>query len=343
LITLLIALACFCARSSAKEDSTLTRLAENVYAHVVSPDGNAVANAGVLVLEHSVLVFDTHFTPEAGQALLAAIRSITPKPVRYVVNSHAHADHTHGNQAFADAQLIGSIAARRDAMELDLPSMNRTLVIAQRQLAAMRRDLGTEQDPAQTGKLREQIKVREDYLQTMSRLKIMPPVVTTGDGIKIIDGRKEVRLLFLGKGHTDGDLVLFLPAEKIAFVGDLFFNDAIPNVQDASILEWIRTLEGILKLEADQFVPGHGPIGARKDVEKFQAYFRDLQALVQSAVDRGDTMEQATRDLTTPTKYSSHKFQNFFPSNVQKMYAELKALQLSKMPAKPPQKSGMNP
>ena len=339
----MVALACFCVRSSAKEDVALTRLAENVYAHIVSPDSDAVANAGVLVLEHSVVLFDTHFTPEAGQALLAAIRSITPKPVRYVINSHAHPDHTHGNQVFADAQLIGSTAARRDALEVDLPSMKRTLAIAQRQVQAMRRDLDGETDPAGARKLREQIKAREDYVVAMSRLKITPPQLTTGDGLKIVDGKQEVRLLFLGKGHTDGDLMLYLPAQRIAFVGDLFFNEAIPNVQDASMLEWIKTLEAILKLDADQFVPGHGPVGSRKDVEKFLAYFQDLQSLVQSAVDRGDSIEQATRDIVAPVKYSSYQFQNFFPANVQKMYAELKALQLSKAPQKPPAKSVPNP
>ena len=124
-------LACLlCASSSAAEDPELTKVAEGIYARIVSPDGNAVANACVAVLEQSVLVFDTHFTPEAGASLLAAIRSVTPKPVRYVVNSHWHADHTHGNQAFAGAQIISSTNARRDMLQNDLPSLNRAVRIA---------------------------------------------------------------------------------------------------------------------------------------------------------------------------------------------------------------------
>ena len=326
-----------CAHSLAKESADLTKLAENVYARVASPDGNAVANSGIIILDHSVLVFDTHFTPDAGKALLAAIRSITTKPVRYVVNSHAHADHTHGNQVFADAQLIGSSAARRDVLQTDLPSLNRTKEIAQSQIRKLRRELSSAIDAAQMRQMREQIKSREDYLQTMSLLNISAPFVTVDDGLRIQDGKQEVQILFLGKAHTDGDVVLFLPAQKIAFMGDLFFNKAIPNVQDAFLLPWMKTLEEALKLEADVFVPGHGAVGGRKDVEQFRNYFEELQSLIKPAVDRGDSMDQVTKDIELPSKWSSWLFQTFFPSNVQKMYAEIKSLQTPAIPAKSPQ------
>jgi cyclase len=311
----------------AKDSPELSKLAENVYAQVVSPDSDAVSNSGVVILDHSVLVIDTHFTPEAGQTLLSAIRSLTPKPVRFVVNTHAHADHTHGNQAFPDAQLIGSSATRRDVLQVDLPSLNRAISVTQSQLEALRSEVSKGTNSFQAQHLRDQIRSRDAYLQTMSRLKITAPFITLDDSLSIQDGKPDVRVLFLGKGHTDGDVVVFLPGPKIAFVGDLFFNEAIPNVQDASILEWMKTLEGVLKLGADTFVPGHGAVGDRKDVQKFLVYFQDLQSWVKEAVDRGDSMEESSKNIALPEKYAAYRFQNFFPSNVQKMYAELKALQ----------------
>jgi cyclase len=328
----------------AEENSQFIKLAEGVFAQIVSPDGNAVSNSGVVVLDHSVLVFDTHFTPEAGQALLTEIRSITSKPVRYVVNSHAHADHTHGNQAFPDAQLIGSTNARRAVLEVDLPSLNHTVEITQTQLEKMRREEETETDASdalQIQELHSQIKSREEYMRILSQLKIMPPVVTLDDSLTIQDGKLEARMVFLGIGHTDGDIVLLLPLQKIAFVGDLFFNQAIPNVQDATILQWMKTLEGMLKLDADTFVPGHGPIGSRKDVEGFLDYFAELKSLVDPVVSRGDSAEQAIREIQLPAKYSSYRFQNFFPSNIQKMYTELKALQLSSETEREPGGAGV--
>jgi len=311
----------------AAESIPLIRLADNVYVRIVNPDGNAVANSGVVVLDDAVLVFDTHFTPEAGRALLEAIRAITPKPVRYVVNSHSHPDHTHGNAAFAGAQLIASGSARRDILEVDLPSLNRTISAARNQLEHLRRDVSGMSDPVRARRDRDLIRSREKYLNDLENLRILAPFVTFEDSLTIRDGGMEARMLFLGKGHTDGDIVLVLPSAKIAFVGDLFFNEAIPNVKDASILEWMTTLRDVLKLEADIFVPGHGPVGDRKAVEKFLRYFEDLQALVRPAVARGDSMEQATEELRVPGKYSTYQFQNLFPANIQKMYAELRGPQ----------------
>jgi glyoxylase-like metal-dependent hydrolase (beta-lactamase superfamily II) len=325
-------------QGGSKEHPEIIRLADNVYVRVVSPDGDAVSNAGFVILENSVLVVDTHFTPEAGQALLGTIRSVTSKPVAFVVNSHAHADHTHGNQVFPEAQLIGSSSARRDVVESDLPSLNRTIAVAQSQLEKLRREITKEKDAARLQRLREQLKSREAYVQTMSRLKITAPVVALDEAIRIQDGKQEVRILYLGKGHTDGDVVVYLPAVKIAFVGDLFFNEAIPNVQDATLSAWMKTLEEVLKLDADKFVPGHGAVGNRKDVQNFLAYLEALQSLVKAAVERGDSVEQATKEITVPAKYAAYRFQNFFPSNVQKMYAELKALQTPVAPPAAPKK-----
>ncbi len=324
----------FCASGLSKESPELVKLTDDVFARIVSSEDNAVGNAGFVVLDRSVLVFDTHFTPEAGQVLLSDIRSITPKPIRFVVNSHAHADHTHGNQVFAEAQLIGSTNARRDVLEGDLPSLNRAIKVMEKQLERLRQNALKEKDPAQALRLREQIKSREESLRTWSRLKIIPPFVTLDDSLTIRDGKHELCVAFLGVGHTEGDVVLFIPAQKIAFLGDLFFNGAIPNVQDASILQWMKTLEAVLKLDAEKFVPGHGKVGSKKDVEAFLAYFGELKSAVQPVVDRGDSVDQAVKEIQLPAKYAGYQFQHIFTSNVQKMYAELKTLQIA---AKPPE------
>jgi cyclase len=318
----------------AKEDPDLTKLAEGVYARIVSPDSNAVSNSGIIVLAHSVLIFDTHFTPEAGQALLDAVRSVTSKPVRYIVNSHSHADHTHGNQVFPYAQVIGSKNARRDVLQNDLPSLNRTIGISQTQLTKLRREADDKETSADNAQqIRKDIKALEDNLKALSLLKIVPPFVTFDDRLTIQDGKQEIHISYLGPGHTDGDIILSLPALKIAFVGDLFFNEAIPNVQDGSLLQWMKTLEGMLKLDIEKFVPGHGKPGSKKDVAAFLAYFEELKSIVKPAVDRGDGAEQASQDIKLPAKYSSYQLQHLFPGNVQKMHAELRELQSAAPPA----------
>jgi glyoxylase-like metal-dependent hydrolase (beta-lactamase superfamily II) len=305
----------------------LTRLAEGVYARVVSPDSDAVSNAGVVVLESGVLVFDTHFTLEGAEALLDRIRAAISFPIRYIVNSHFHADHTHGNQAFPGARLIlGSTNTRRDMLQKDLPALNQMQTIAQSRVEQLSRELGQETDPRLREGLRQQLNGHQAFMRRLATVRILAPEMTLDDRLSVLDGGREVQLLLLGTAHTDGDVVLFLPKERIAFLGDIFFNAALPNVEDASILEWMKTLREALKLDAQAFLPGHGNIGTRADVEAFLAYFEDLRALVEQAIRRGESLEQLVRDAAVPEKYEAWSFQNFFAANLQKMYAELKSL-----------------
>jgi cyclase len=323
----------FCISGYSKDNIEPTKLADGVYARIVSPDSNAVSNSGFVVLNHCVLIFDTHFTPEAGQALLDMVRSITSKPIRYVVNSHSHADHTHGNQVFPNAQIIGSTEARREVMESDLPLLNRTMETTRTQLEKLHKEIGNKESTTSATQQQREIKSLEDNLQTMAHLRILPPFVTLDDSLIVQDSKQEIRISFLGAGHTSGDVVLFFPSLKIAFTGDLFFEAAIPNVQDANILQWMKTLEEMLKIDAETFVPGHGNPGSKKDVAAFLAYFEYLKSMIQPAVDRGDSLEQVLHDIQLPVKYSAYRFRSFFPANVQKMYAELKELQISAPPA----------
>ncbi len=320
------------------EDAQLVRLTDDIFARIVNPNGNAVANSGIVVLQKGVLVFDTHFTPEAGRQLLDDIRSITSKPVLYVVNSHYHPDHTHGNQAFPGAHVIAIERTREDILGKDLPSLNRTISVTESQLDGLRKTASRETNPERRKALREQIQTREDYLATLSRLTIVLPVVVPETYMSIQDGSREVRIQFLGPGHTDTDTVLYIPSERIVFCGDLFFRDAIPNVQDANLLKWMDTLRMILELDADRFVPGHGIVGSRRDVEKFLAYFEQLRAMVEPFVLGGYSVERAMEEIRVPEQYSRYRFMNFFAANVQKMYAELKMEQLLSIPIEGPKK-----
>ena len=191
--------------------------------------------------------------------------------------------------------------------------MNRSLNIAQTQLARMRRELLKERDRDLQTSLRNQIRQRQEFVDRISKIRVIPPILTLDDRLTVKDATREIQVFHVGTGHTDGDLILFLPRERIAFLGDLFFNRALPNAQDSFLLPWIATLGAILKLEADVFVPGHGPVGNRDQLKQFLEYLEDLKASVEPKVSRGDSMEQVLHDLQVPAKYASFDFQNFFP------------------------------
>ena len=323
---------CVCAQGNDR----LIKLTDAIYARIASPNGHAVGNSGFILMKDTVLVFDTHFTPEAGWDLLKDIRSVTKNPVRYVVNSHYHPDHTHGNQVFAGAQIIGNLGTRHDILQQDLPSLNRSIQVTTTQLERMNQEVSKAKDADRLDTLKGQIKTLDDYLATLSDLKISAPFVVLDQYMSIRDDSMEVRIQFLGPGHTDNDTILFIPAKKIIFCGDLFFNISIPNVQDAKILQWMETLEKMLELDADRFIPGHGPAGDRQDVLRFLAYLQDLRTLVEPFVIHGDSIEQAIQQIQLPEKYSRFRFKNLFSANIEKMYAELKTLRLLSIPIEGP-------
>ncbi len=337
-VFVLLLLVCTPPIATSGESDRLVKIAEDVYARIVSPNGDAVGNSGFIILEQSVIVFDTHFTPEEGLELRKEIESVTARPVRYVVNSHHHPDHTHGNQVFPEAHIIGSRGTRRNILENDLPSLERIIQVVKDQLERMKKEESGLKDPGRIDSLREQITTRNDYLQTLLKLTIMAPFVVLDEYLAITEGSSEARILFMGPGHSDNDTVLFLPADKVLFCGSLLFNDAIPSVQDAKMLQWMDVLHEILEFDADRFIPGHGPPGDRQDVEKFIGYFEDLRALVEPFVARGESLKQAMQDIQLPAKYSRYRFKDLFPSNVQKMYEELKMQQLLSIPIEGPQR-----
>lgn len=316
--------------NGAATGSEVKKLADGVYAHVVSADSIFVANAGLVLMQDGALVFDAHFMPEAGEAWAKKIRDITVLPVRCLAFSHFHSDHTHGAQAFDRAGLIiASTNARRDMLEEDIPALERTVGLAQVQIDRLGRELDRTSDAVRQAELRSQLGSQQKFLNAISRIRIRAPVMCIDGSLTIADENRPAQFLLLGFGHTDGDIVLHLPRQRIVFAGDLFFNAALPNVEDASLLDWINTLEELLKLPADTFIPGHGAPSGRREVEDFRQYLRDLQALIEPAVERGDSLEEALRAARIPAKYAAYRFQNFFPANVRKMFAELKARQLS--------------
>ncbi len=316
------------AGESVAQQSEFVKLAEGVYGHVVSPDSIFVSNAGVVLLSDATMVFDTHFSAEAGRQLAQKIAAVSPNPVRYVVLSHFHPDHTHGTAAFEGALVIASTSTRRDILERDIPAVNLAITRAEGQLEQIRRQLDRPAADAQKLILLEQLKSRQSFVNAMAAIRVCPPLATVDRSLRIPDSRHPVEFHFLGAGHTDGDLILYLPRDKIVFAGDLFFNGALPSTDDARMLDWIRSVEELLRFPAERFVPGHGPVGNRQQVEEFLSYLKDLRILAEEAVQRDEPLEQALREVKMPPQYAGFRFQNFFPSNVKRIYTELRAIML---------------
>jgi glyoxylase-like metal-dependent hydrolase (beta-lactamase superfamily II) len=149
--------------------------------------------------------------------------------------------------------------------------------------------------------------------------------VSFGAGtVRLHLGKREV-ILFTLPGHTGGDVLAYVPDANVVFMGDMGWRKTLPNLVDATVNDWISSLDSLLEQYPNaKFVPGHGEVAT-----EFRDYLDDLRARVKQGIERGLTIEQAKEQLKLPEKYKEFGFQNFAVPNVEDMYKELKGTKFS--------------
>src|SRR5437764_3377043 len=186
----------------------LKQVGPGIYAAIDGPEHKAGSNAGFVIGDDGVLVVDAFFTPDAARALVGEIHRLTPKPIRYVVNTHYHADHTGGDQALRDAGAI---------------------IIAHRDVRGWVRT--------------NNVNLFGDRITPELRARIaavpLPDLTTDKDLVVWLGSRKIVVRTVLG--HTGGDLTVAIPDAKVLFTGDMLWRKIAPNLIDGSVKEWAAT------------------------------------------------------------------------------------------------------
>lgn len=282
----------------------LEKLAEGVYAAIARPQFYLNSNACVIVNEDDVMVVDTHSKPSAARALISQIRrELTPKPVRYVVNTHFHADHAQGNHAYPKAfpgrvETVSSAPTRQLLAELGKPRLQRSLANVPKQLEDLRRRLAEAPDAQRKAHLRGLIAQVEAYRKEMRDLPIDLPTVTFDRSLVLRKKDREISLLFLGRGHTAGDVVVFLPKEKVVATGDVA-HGLLPYIADGFPSEWPTTLDRLRELDFARVSPGHAGVQEGKALlGKFRDYIEELTALVRRGMGTGRTLEELQKQIT---------------------------------------------
>jgi cyclase len=250
----------------------LKQVGPGVYAAIDGPEHKAGSNAGFVIGDDGVLVVDAFFNLDAARALVGEIHRLTPKPIRYVVNTHYHADHTGGDQALRDA---GAIIIAHNNVRGWVRTNNINL-------------FGDRITP-----------------ELKARIEALPlPDLTTDKDLTVWLGARKV-LVRTVLGHTGGDLTIAVPDAKALFTGDMLWRKIGPNLIDGSVKEWMATdaaLAAMPDAAHTTFVPGHGGVADQSDVNDFIVYLRDLRRLVSEGRNSGLRDESLAQSVAPKLK-----------------------------------------
>ena len=277
---------------------SFTRLSDHAYAYTAEGD----PNTGIVIGDDAVMVIDTQATPAMAQDVIRRIRKVTDKPIKFVVLSHYHAVRVLGASAYQPQHVIAS---------------DDTL--------ALIRERGEEDKASEIGR----------FPRLFQALESVPPGLTWptlsfSGRMTLWLGGLEVQLLQLGRGHTKGDTVVWLPAERILFSGDLVEAGATPYCGDAYFSDWPSTLDALAALRPAKLVPGRGP--ALEDEAQVAAgiagtrgFVSDLHAHVRAGSANGQdltTVYRTTLEAMRPRYGHWVIFDHCMPFNVSRAYDE---------------------
>jgi glyoxylase-like metal-dependent hydrolase (beta-lactamase superfamily II) len=289
------------------EAFTFHEIQPGIYHAVGTGNLSVGCNGSILVNEDDVLIVDSHITPAAAWALLKELKNITDKPVRYVVNTHFHFDHAHGNQVFPEGVEIIGHEFTREKLAAGASKNGRSWDLfvggLPARIAEMEAELKAARDASDQTKVAElekNIAVQKRYQDATAAIEVTPPTTTLSQRMTLFRGGREIQLQYFGRGHTGGDVVVYLPREKVVATGDLL-TAGLSYMGDGYLEEWADTLEELKSLDFEVVLPGHGQaFREREKIDYFQSYLRDLsQKIAKMHADGVSAADAAQRiDMT---------------------------------------------
>lgn len=280
----------------------LDQLGPGLYAYTADGD----PNSGIIVGDDSVMVVDAQPTPAMANELIARVGKLTDKPIKHVLLSHHHASRTLGASAFKDVEILASDVTRGLIAERGKADMDSEIVRFPRLFR------GAEAIPGPTW-----------------------PTLTFPDEMSVWLGRREVRILHVGRGHTAGDVITVVPDAGVVFAGDLIEYQTACYCGDAHFTDWPATLDHLAEIQANAIVPGRGPAlttpqAAAEAIALTADYITTLYGSVQESVAKGRSLKEAFdfARLTMDPKFKSLAlYEHRLPFSVARAYDEARGIE----------------
>lgn len=250
----------------------LTKIADNVYSYVDTknslPQNSYGANAGIIIGKDGIVVIDTLISAKEAKRFIRDIRTVSNKPIKYVVNTHYHLDHTFGNSEFA----------KLGALIISHTNDGNSLKIHGETALKNAKDYGLSE-------------------KDMKGTKISYPVLTFNERMEIYLENLKIELIYFRPSHTDGSVLVYLPDKKILFAGDILFTGYHPFMGEGDIEGWLKTLNYIMTMDAETIIPGHGPVSTKKDIEDMRDYLIAFDKKAKELAAKSDNAEYIASEI----------------------------------------------
>ena len=328
------------AQTAGAETFELKKVGDGVWAAVAAVRYKVNSNAAIIETNDGVVVVDSHSKPSAARALYKEIQAVTKKPVKKIINTHFHWDHWQGNEVYAQAnpslEIIASEKMKAALLRPNsgvggVPFIETQLKNLPGEIAKLKTDIQSAPDAETKARLENNLQQAESYMRELQNIKPAVPNRTVSQTMSLQEGGREIRLMLLGRGHTDGDLYIYMPREKVVATGDAVV-DWMPFMNDGYPEEWGQTVGELEKLDIERIIPGHGEPAPRTHLAMFRGYLTDLVAAVKKAGADGmplDAMKTKISDDLAP-KYESYmsrypvgQYRDRVPVNVEAAYNKL--------------------
>jgi glyoxylase-like metal-dependent hydrolase (beta-lactamase superfamily II) len=286
----------------AEKKISFDEIGRDLYAFTAEGD----PNSGIIIGDDSVMVVDAQATPVMAEEVIARVRKVTDKPIKYVLLSHYHAVRVLGASAYEDAEILAS-------------DLTRDLIV----------ERGEQDKDSEIGRFPRLFRAVE------SIPGLTWPTITFGQQMSVWLGKREVRIMHIGRGHTAGDVIAWVPDANVVFSGDLVEYHSACYCGDAHLADWPTTLDRLAAFKAKALVPGRGAALATADkvqagIDGTRDFVETLYGSAQKSVAKGLTLKEAfaaAREAMDP-KFSSYAiYEHCMPFNVARAYDEAKGIE----------------
>ena len=267
---------------------SLEEVSPGVYAYIQLDGSWGLNNTGFITGSDAVSVVDTCFTEARTRAFLGAIGGVTGLPIRTLVNTHHHGDHTHGNYLLPGASIVGHELCRQTVIDTGLHTLHPLFPNV-----------------------------------VWGDLELAPPFITFQERLDLFVDDMKLELHYMGPAHTTNDVVVWLPDRRLLFTGDLVFNGGTPFVAMGSISGSLVALKRLRTFDAEIVVPGHGSVCGPQVMDDIEAYLRFIQDTAKSAFESGMTPLQAARE-TDLGRFAGWHDSERIAGNFHRAYSELR-------------------